>query len=108
MRTRSDQPSRGARAGERVDRRRFLRLVGLAGAAGSILALGAACAPTPAAAPAKPAEGAKPAEPAKPAEAARPAEAAKPGEAAQKAPAAVSNGQVVIMQGVDSNTLDPQ
>ena len=80
------------------------------------MSLGVACQQAPAAPPrpaeskpaeAKPAES-KPAE-AKPAEASKPAAETKPADSsqAQKAPATAAAGQVVIMQGVDANTLDP-
>jgi peptide/nickel transport system substrate-binding protein len=112
MDRRTDGIGRGSGSGARLDRRGFLRLMTLAGGAGTMLALGVACQQTPAPAPAKPAES-KPAESkpaatsapaAKPAEAPKPAAEAKP---AQQAPAAASAGQVIVMQGVDANTLDP-
>jgi peptide/nickel transport system substrate-binding protein len=99
-------------SGVRLDRRRFLRGLALAAGAGSLVSLGVACQQAPSTAkPAdpKPAESkpaeTKPATDAKPAAETKPAAEAKP---AQAAPAIGSAGQVVIMQGVDANTLDPQ
>src|SRR5688572_1172905 len=95
----------------RVGRRRFLRLVALGGGTATLVALGVACQQAPAAPP-KPAES-KPAEtkPAAPvAPAAKPTEAAKPAaetKPAQQAPATAAAAQVIVMQGVDANTLDP-
>ncbi len=103
-------PARSSELSTRVGRRSFLRLIALAGGAGTLMSLGVACQQAPTA-PAKPAES-KPAE-AKPAPtaaaAAKPAEAKPATEAkpAQQAPAAGAAPPVVILQGVDANTLDP-
>ncbi|HYU19211.1 MAG TPA: ABC transporter substrate-binding protein [Chloroflexota bacterium] len=92
--------------GARLNRRRFLRLVALGAGAGTLVSLGVACQQAAAPAPPKPAESkpgeAKPAE-AKPAES-KPAAEAKP---AQQAPAVAGASPVIVMQGVDANTLDP-
>ncbi|MFN8524460.1 MAG: ABC transporter substrate-binding protein [Chloroflexota bacterium] len=94
----------------RMGRRIFLRNAGALAGGGLIVALASACQQS--AAPAKPSEPAKPAEAAKPAApaaatapAGKPAEAAKPAQSAPAAPA--GDSQVVVMQGVDANTLDP-
>src|SRR5919202_6308398 len=73
-----------------LSRRRLLHLFGLAVASPVALSLAAACQPAPAAgpAPAAPAGGATP-------------------QPQQAAPGTASAAQVVVLQGVDANTLDP-
>jgi peptide/nickel transport system substrate-binding protein len=95
-------------SGPRYSRRQLLRAAAVMGATPALISLAAACGPgaAPASAPAPTAASAPPS--AAPAAAAAPTPAAAaPTAAAQQAPATASTGQVVVLQGVDANTLDP-
>jgi peptide/nickel transport system substrate-binding protein len=98
-------------SGPRYSRRQLLRAMAVLGATPALVSLAAACGPG--AAPSAPAPTAASAPPSAatsaPAAAATSAPAAgpKPTAAAQQAPATASAGQVIVLQGVDANTLDP-
>jgi peptide/nickel transport system substrate-binding protein len=87
----------------RITRRQLLRLAGVLGGASAAVSILAACQPAAVSTPSKPST---PGPPAAGTVSNNPPSATTP-VAAQQAPAAVSAGQVVVMQGVDANTLDP-
>src|SRR5205809_222151 len=92
MSERPNVPQSNGLIGVRLDRRRFLRLVALTGAAENLIALGTACGPASA-----PQGGGQPGQAAQPAAESKPVAGAKPADStqAQAAPGTTSSGQVV-------------